>query len=461
MTSAAQRRLVVPRPTAWHLFVVLLVAALASEYWDKNPLAVGATLQLPWPRFLLALSVLPLIVHPRDWRWSALARIPPALSPMLLFWAGSAFSVVSLAFAPGRADALQFLKTLVHLTTYIGFVYVFVRWMTWPRLGLFVKAYYAFGVAAAALAVVQFVQGTFGWLGGPGLLTFQSAEYDVGEGLTTGFRSASIFGEPSWAARYYVHFVAIALGSWWHTRKPRHLAALALFAVAFYAANSLLGYVILCSFAIVVGVAQMWRRNVFTLSPRKKMIAAAAAYALLLLWMAGVTPRFPDLVDRSIARIDLVVQGGGGAGNRIDSVFAGLEVWKLAPILGVGLGNIDQYIVDFYTDPAWVLRSRFASDSAYVQILAETGVLGLATFLWFWGRLLWFPASPGLVSQASDQVRQAYAWLRCLQVDLLAQAVGMMNSSDYLNPHVWTVVAVVLACKTLIARDLRAAGPVR
>jgi hypothetical protein len=136
-------------------------------------------------------------------------------------------------------------------------------------------------------------------------------------------------------------------------------------------------------------------------------------------------------------------------------VFAGLEVWKLAPVFGVGLGNIDRYIVPFYQDPAWVLRSQYASDSLYVQLLAETGFPGLLGFLWFWGRLLWFASPSAAALSERPEVARAYGWLRFLQLDLFAQAVGMVNASDYLNPHLWTVVAIVLACKVVIIRETR------
>lgn len=457
MTAAVlTNRLVLPRPTGWHLFVALLIVALGSEYWNKDPWPVGA-LQVPWPRFMLALAALPLIVPPRGRRWSALLRVPHACGPLLAFWLAVGLSVVGLVFAPGRADVLQFAKTFLHLSAYVVFVVTLVHWMTWPRLFLLVRAYYALGVAAAVLSLLQFVHGTFGVLAPLAALRFQSAEYEVGLGLTTGFRAASFFGEPSWAARYYVHFMAIALAFWWRTRQRRHLAALLLFLAAFYTANSLLGYVILVTFAAVVTLTQMWRRNMFSLSRTQKVVIGLLAYAGFLLWLVGATPPVPDLLERSIARIGLVVQGGGGAGNRIDSVFAGLEVWRLAPVLGVGLGQIDQYITQFYTDPAWVLRSQYASDSLYVQLLAETGIAGLLMFLYFWGRLLWFRVPGAYLAQAAPAAVQAATWLRFLQINLLAQAVGMVNSSDYLNPHLWTVVAIVLASKTLIARDGAAA----
>ncbi|MBA3298235.1 MAG: O-antigen ligase family protein, partial [Acidobacteria bacterium] len=418
----------------------------------KNALPL-AGLEVPWPHFMVALLLLPLLVPRRDRRWSAVLRLPRPLGPMLLFWASCGLSVTSLALSPG-SDPFQFLKTFGHLTIYVVFVCVVVKWITWPRLLLLVNAYYVLGIAAAMLSLLQMLHGGFGFFPWLAPILFQSAEYAVGEGLTTGFRASSFFGEPSWAARYYVHYLALALAFWVQTRRRRHLVALALFIVAFYGANSLLGYVILGTFLVAAAVAQMWRRNMFTLGRTQKMVLGGAAYVFLLLWLTGTTPKLPDLLDRSIARVGLVMRGGGGAGNRIDSVYAGLEVWKRAPVLGVGFGNIDRYIEPFYRDPAWVLRSQHASDSLYVQLVAETGIPGLLAFLWFWGRLLWF-STPRASLAGHPEAVEAYGWLRFLQLDLFAQAVGMINASDYMNPHLWTVVAIVLGCKVVVIRATR------
>jgi hypothetical protein len=35
-------------------------------------------------------------------------------------------------------------------------------------------------------------------------------------------------------------------------------------------------------------------------------------------------------------------------------------------------------------------------------------------------------------------------------MDALAQAVGMLNYSDYLSPHLWTVVGIMLACRGVV-----------
>ena len=454
--SSPRRWLVLPRPTGWRLFVLLVVLSLGSEYWNKNPLSLGGV-QVPWPLFILALLVLPFTVPRHEWRWTALLRVPGVLGPLLLFWVCCGLSIAGLALAPGGGDVREFLKTFLHLTAYVVFVYALVKWMTWARLALLVRAYYVLGIVAAALSILQFLHGTFGLFSWMSLLRLQSFEYQVGGGLTVGFRASSLFGEASWAARYFVHWIALGLAFWWRTRQRRHLAAVSLFVVAFYVANSLLGYAVLCAFLVAIAGAQLRRHDMFSLTQRQKIALAAGAYALLLLWGAGLTPRLPDLIDRSIARMELVLSDRGGAvSNRIDGVLAGLDVWRLAPVFGVGLGNIDRHIVRFYRDPEWVLRSQFASDSVYVQILAEGGLPAFLAFLWFWARLVTFPRIPWYSPPAGSTPALARSWMRFLQVDLLAQAVGMLNSADYLNPHLWTVVGIVLASRSLTLRQAAA-----
>ena len=457
---AVRNALVVPRPSGWTLFVFLLIVALASEYWDKDPIPLPGGVMLPWPRFVMAMLVVPLLVPRSGRRWSVLRRVPRVTGPMLVFWAACGLSLISVVAAPGTSSVGQFVKTFLHLTLYVGFVVALVKWITWRKLSLLVHAYYLMGVVAALLALLQYAHGQFGLFGWMAPLQFQSRSYDVGAGLNVGFRTSSFFGEPSWAARYYVHFIALALAFWWQTRAPWHLAVVGLHLLAFYTANSLLGYVILGTFALSLAVMQMWRRNMFSLSRGRKAAIAVAAYGLLLLWLFGFTPRVPDLIGRSIDRVGLVMQGGGSAGNRIDSVFAGLKVWELAPVGGVGLGNVDRYISVYYEDPAWVLRSSYGSDSLYVQLLAEVGVIGLLAFLWFWLRLLWFRLPSEFIETASPESAQTFLWLRFLQFDLFAQGIGMINAADYLNPHFWTVVAIVLSCKALLLAETRPSATV-
>ena len=450
MTDGWRRRFTVPRPTAWRCFTVLLLLALGAEYWNKDALPVGPIL-VPWPFFVAALGLLPLIIPRRGRRWRELLRVPSPLGPMLVFWAALGLSLAGTTLAVA-SQPMAFARTFVHLTLYVVFVATVVKWITWERLSLLVRGYYLLGIAAAIVALLQTLYGigVAPWLG---WLQFQSGEYTLSTELALGFRAASFFGEASWAARYYTHFIAVALAFFVRTRQKRHLAAVALFLLALYSANSLLGYVVLVAFASALGITMAVRGGLFTLGPRQRALIPLIASLALSAWLLDMTPNPPDLIDRSIARIEMIFEGAGGVGNRVDGVLAGLAVWRLAPVLGVGLGNIEHYIVPFYRDSEWILRSQHTADSVYVMLLAETGVIGLLAFLFFLARLVTFRSVEAAALRQRPDLAWAHSWMRLLQLDLVAQAVGMLNAADYLNPHLWTVVAIVLACKVYIMRS--------
>ena len=77
-------------------------------------------------------------------------------------------------------------------------------------------------------------------------------------------------------------------------------------------------------------------------------------------------------------------------GTRLDAWFIVLEIVKASPILGLGFANY------YWITPLFPIRGYrvvFNSHSQYVDLIAETGILGLACFLWFFwevGRLGWW-----------------------------------------------------------------------
>ena len=66
-----------------------------------------------------------------------------------------------------------------------------------------------------------------------------------------------------------------------------------------------------------------------------------------------------------------------------------IEIVKVNPILGLGFGNY-YWITPLFPILGWEVS--FNSHSQYIDILAQTGILGLMCFLWFLlevGRLGW------------------------------------------------------------------------
>ena len=76
-------------------------------------------------------------------------------------------------------------------------------------------------------------------------------------------------------------------------------------------------------------------------------------------------------------------------GTRLDAWRIVLEITKVNPILGLGPANYHWYTPLF---PIRGYAVKFNSHSQYIDLIAQTGVLGLFGFLWFtWavGRLCW------------------------------------------------------------------------
>ena len=92
-------------------------------------------------------------------------------------------------------------------------------------------------------------------------------------------------------------------------------------------------------------------------------------------------------------------------GTRLDAWRIVLQITKVDPILGLGPANYHWYTPLF---PIRGYAVKFNSHSQYIDLIAQTGVLGLFCFLWFtWavGRLCW-----RLRTQAPSGFAQAYVY---------------------------------------------------
>ncbi len=72
--------------------------------------------------------------------------------------------------------------------------------------------------------------------------------------------------------------------------------------------------------------------------------------------------------------------------TRVDALLIMLEIIKVNPILGLGPANYYWY-TPLFPIRGWAVR--FNSHNNYVDMVAQTGLIGLACFLWFAGELAW------------------------------------------------------------------------
>ncbi len=91
--------------------------------------------------------------------------------------------------------------------------------------------------------------------------------------------------------------------------------------------------------------------------------------------------------------------------TRVDAWLIMLEIIKTNPLLGFGPANYR-----FYT-PLFRIRGwnvQFNSHNQYIDIAAQTGLLGLACFLWFGAEMAWLGIS--LRKRAPEGFAQAYVY---------------------------------------------------
>lgn len=131
--------------------------------------------------------------------------------------------------------------------------------------------------------------------------------------------------------------------------------------------------------------------------------------------------------------------------GRIDSWYQALDLWQRAPIWGIGPGNFGPASLGYPSlrpDRGWPIVNN-----EYFELLAETGVVGLAVFLGLCVLLFW---RSWLAYQASRDDPE----LRAVLVGLTAAFLGILFqynffSTLYIN-QVWLSIGLLMAVQGII-----------
>jgi O-antigen ligase len=165
-----------------------------------------------------------------------------------------------------------------------------------------------------------------------------------------------------------------------------------------------------------------------------------ASAAILAVW---ITP--PETAARLGAAVHTQT---ASLADRMVMAHDGLRMFRAHPLTGVGLGGFETAYPRFQT-----LRTDFRIDHAhndYVEILAETGILGGSLVMVAAG--MFFFAGAGCIRKLSASRGSSICWLR------LGAATGclgmMMHSLFDFNLHIpanaaWFVVIIALVCAPL------------
>lgn len=262
-------------------------------------------------------------------------------------------------------------------------------------------AWLAFGVVLAA--ALQAMIGLYEFLGGSGAPHLWISNY-------TRFRAFGTFGQPNPFSAFMGLTLPLALGlgygyaqqAWasWHAGDRSAAQRSALVVVA-YGVGALL---------IAGGLIAAWGRGAWlgaaaalgvmaVFVPRRRALGVALLIAAILfgaaLWIAGLVP--PSIEARITNTINEFTGFGDVRGvfvtNENFSTVERMAHWQAAldmasahPITGVGLGNYE-IVYSEYALTRWPHALGHAHND-YLNILAETGIIGLAFALAGWALIV-------------------------------------------------------------------------
>ncbi|MDP8927694.1 MAG: O-antigen ligase family protein [Actinomycetota bacterium] len=211
---------------------------------------------------------------------------------------------------------------------------------------------------------------TFGGLSNVPVLTA-----DVGG--TTARHSGPLRDANYWA-QHLVLFIPLALSFAAHSRSVRAKlmwgGALAVLGGGLYLTQSR-GGILSLGLVIIVWLLSLGRRYA-------RWLIAMPAVLLVLMLTPGVGSRLMTLADLREAR-----SGGGDASlvQRTDVQEAGLAMFLDHATVGVGAGNFSLIEPEYARRLGLAHASPLAPHNLYLEMAAEAGVLGLTTWLLFYG----------------------------------------------------------------------------
>jgi hypothetical protein len=163
-------------------------------------------------------------------------------------------------------------------------------------------------------------------------------------------------------------------------------------------------------------------------------VPAGLVAAVLVGWkFRKVVPFFIPFVAAVAIYLaqDLISTDEYSWGTRVDAWLVVLDISRVSPIIGLGFANYYWY-AEVFTIRGY--RIRFNSHSQFVDIVAQTGILGLICFLWIFfeiGRLAY-----RLMNQLPEGFAKAYAY------GIFASVFGAMMAAflvDWLLPFAYNI----------------------
>ena len=151
-----------------------------------------------------------------------------------------------------------------------------------------------------------------------------------------------------------------------------------------------------------------------------------------------------DLKERFLAHATIAdYREGESTQGRLNAFRKSLDAFEDAPLTGIGLGGYGMYVLNYPADPpkgGW-----FIVNNQYLELLAETGVIGLASYLLLVIAIVWRSLVAYL--KTKDQFLQA------MLIGLTAALVGTLVQYNFFSTfaiiHIWVMMGLIVAVQSL------------
>lgn len=312
---------------------------------------------------------------------------------------GAALALIVLGFAPSLFTATSTGAWIAEAAKWVVMIVVALMVIDLGERGRW--GWLAFGVVLAA--AIQAVIGLYEYLGGSGAPHLWIADY-------TRFRAFGTFGQPNPFSAFMGLTLPLALGLGWGYARlawlrwragDRPAAARSAVVLAAYA---------VCALLIAGGLIASWGRGAWlgfaaalgvmaVFAPRRRLIGVGLAVGVatlgLALWVGGLVPasieaRVTNTLDEFVGFGDVrgvfVTHENFSTVERMAHWQAALSMASARPLTGVGLGNYEVVYPD-HALARWPHALGHAHND-YLNILAETGIIGLVSALAGWALIV-------------------------------------------------------------------------
>ena len=153
----------------------------------------------------------------------------------------------------------------------------------------------------------------------------------------------------------------------------------------------------------------------------------------------------PDAIQQFVAHATLQdLSNGESTQGRLMAYDQAIQAWETKPAFGIGMGNFGPYVKG-YPNPETVSGWDIVNNE-YLEVLAETGTVGLTFFVLFLVAVIW------------RQVRSIRAtkdeFLKAILIGLLATFIGVLVQYNFFSTlyiiFIWVLVGLMVAVQNLV-----------